>query len=130
MEQIRENKIRFVDALRGFAILGVMVVHCGQIGANQFPSFIQNIIVNGAIGVQLFFVASAFTIFLTYDNRYHQEENPNINFFIRRFFRIAPMYYIGIIYFLWQDGFGARYWLGDASYVSTWNILSNILFVH
>ena len=40
------------------------------------------------------------------------------------------MYYIGIIYFLWQNGFGARYWLGDVSQVSISNIMSNILFVH
>lgn len=128
--EIRENKIRFVDALRGFAILGVLVIHCGQFGTNNYPMFIQNIIVNGAIGVQLFFVASAFTIFYTYSNRYNKETNPNINFFIRRFFRIAPLYYLGIIYFLWQNGLGARYFLGDATYVSTWNILSNILFIH
>src|SRR5258708_419294 len=130
MERIKEDKLRYVDALRGIAIIGVLVVHCGQFGANDFPAFLQNIIVSGAIGVQLFFVASAFTIFLTYGNRFDKETNPTTNFFIRRFFRIAPMYYLGIIYFLWQEGFGARYWLGDASTISTWNVLSNILFVH
>src|SRR5258708_31995555 len=31
---------------------------------------------------------------------------------------------------MWQGGFGARCWLGDASTISTWNVLSNILFVH
>src|SRR6478609_5461661 len=130
MQDLKSNKIAFVDALRGFAILGVLVVHCGQIGTNKYPEVIQNIIINGAIGVQLFFVASAFTIFLTYGNKLHREANPTFNFFIRRFFRIAPMYYCGIIYFLWQDGFGSRYWLGDASSVSVWNVLSNIFFVH
>jgi peptidoglycan/LPS O-acetylase OafA/YrhL len=130
MEQVKENKIRFVDALRGIAIIGVLVIHCGQVGANKYPAVIQNVILNGAIGVQLFFVASAFTIFLTYANRHDKETNPLGNFFVRRFFRIAPMYYFGIIYFLWQDGFGARYWLGDAPQVSAWNVLSNILFVH
>src|SRR5258708_2859232 len=130
MEQARETKIRFVDALRGIAILGVLIIHCGQIGTNKYPILFQTVIINGAIGVQLFFVASAFTIFLTYSNRYDKETNPITNFFIRRFFRIAPMYYFGIVYFLWQDGFGARYWLGDASNISIWNVLSNTLFVH
>ena len=124
------NKLRFVDALRGLAIAGVLVIHCGQAGTNKYPLVIQTIIVNGAIGVQLFFVASAFTIFLTYASRYDKEINHTTNFFIRRFFRIAPMYYIGIIYFLCQDGTGARYWLGDATHVSSWNILSNLLFIH
>lgn len=130
MQQVRDDKLKFVDALRGFAILGVLVIHCGQIGSNEFSPILQTIIINGALGVQLFFVASAFTIFLTYGNRYNRETNPTTNFFIRRFFRIAPMYYLGIIYFLYQDGFGDRYWLGDASYVSIWNVLSNLLFVH
>ena len=130
MQELKEDKLRFVDALRGFAILGVLVIHCAQIGTNDFPPLLQTIVVNGAIGVQLFFVASAFTIYLTYGNRYAREVNPVTNFFIRRFFRIAPMYYLGMIYFLWQDGFGARYWLGDTSYVSPWNILSNLFFVH
>ena len=130
MDKAKENKIGFVDALRGIAIIGVLIIHCGQVGTNNYSPFFQSIVVNGAIGVQLFFVASAFTIFLTYSNRYGKEANLVSNFFVRRFFRIAPMYYLGVIYFLWQDGFGARYWLGDVSTISTWNVLSNILFFH
>lgn len=130
MDKVKENKIGFVDGLRGIAIVGVLIIHCGQVGTNNYSVFFQNIIVNGAIGVQLFFVASAFTIFLTYGNRYGKETNLVRNFFTRRFFRIAPMYYLGAVYFLWQDGFGARYWLGDASGISMWNVLSNILFFH
>src|SRR6185369_10001679 len=124
MDKAKENKIDFIDSLRGIAIIGVLVIHCGQVGIINYSGFFQSIILNGAIGVQLFFVASAFTIFLTYSNRYNKETAPVGNFFIRRFFRIAPMYYFGIIYFLWQDGFGVRYWLGDAPSVSMWNVLS------
>jgi len=130
MDKAKENKIGFIDSLRGIAIIGVLIIHCGQVGTNNYPNFFQSIILNGAIGVQLFFVASAFTIFLTYSDRYGKEVNLITNFFTRRFFRIAPMYYLGVIYFLWQDGFGARYWLGDASTISTWNVLANVLFFH
>lgn len=130
MNRVKENKLDFVDGLRGIAIIGVLIIHCGQVGTNNYSTFYQTIIVNGAIGVQLFFVASAFTIFLTYGNRYGKEANQITSFFIRRFFRIAPMYYLGIIYFLWQDGFGERYWLGDVSTISIWNVASNILFLH
>src|SRR5258708_25384528 len=127
---MKENKLNYIDALRGIAILGVMVVHCGQFGSNHYSSIFQNIILDGAMGVQLFFVASAFTIFLTFANRQGKEINPAGNFFVRRFFRIAPMYYLGIIYYLCQDGWGPRYWLGDAPGVSVWNVLSNLFFVH
>jgi peptidoglycan/LPS O-acetylase OafA/YrhL len=125
-----EKKLNYVDALRGIAILGVLVVHCGQSGTNNYAAFVQNILVNGALGVQLFYVASAFTIFLTFGSRQGKELNPGANFFIRRFFRIAPMYYLGILYYLFQDGWGPRYWLGDAPGISSWNVLSNIFFIH
>lgn len=124
-------KLNYIDVLRGIAILGVLMVHCGQYGHNDFiPVTIANIIGNGANGVQLFYIASAFTLFLSMNRRNENEKYPKLNFFIRRFFRIAPLYYIGIFYYLWQDGFGSRYWLGDQDLVTTANILSNIFFVH
>src|SRR6185295_1431327 len=98
------KKLDYIDALRGIAIGGVLLVHCGQAGTNNYPSILQCIILNGAIGVQLFYVASAFTIFLTFADRYENEVHHTTNFFIRRFFRIAPMYYMGMVYYLYQDG--------------------------
>lgn len=130
MQMAKGKKLNYIDALRGIAICGVLVVHCGQVGRNNYPSILQSIILDGAIGVQLFYLASAFTIFLTFADRYENEINHTTNFFIRRFFRIAPMYYAGILYYLYQDGLGARYWLGDATVVSAWNIVSNVFFFH
>ena len=49
----------------------------------------------GQMGVQLFFVASAFTLCLSFSKR-KDEHAPVLAFYIRRFFRIAPMYYLGI----------------------------------
>lgn len=93
------NKLLFVDCLRGFAILGVLLVHCGQV--IQLPYFLASIANQGQTGVQLFFIASAFTIFLSYENRSLKgENNVVINFFIRRFFRIAPMFYVTMIVYL------------------------------
>lgn len=53
----------------------------------------------GAKVVQMFFVASSFTLFLSFNHRKNTEERYIRNFFIRRFFRIAPMYYIVICFF-------------------------------
>lgn len=123
-------KLRYIDALRGIAILAVIIVHTGQYGTNVYPDVIQSFIGHGARGVQLFYLASAFTLFLSFDYRSKIEHRPNRNFFIRRFFRIAPIYYLGIVYYLFQNGFGPRYWLGDAESITIGNILSNITFVH
>lgn len=124
------NHYDYIDALRGLAILGVIMVHTGQFGTMTISNVLKNIVDNGAMGVQLFYLASAFTLFLSMKNRVSKEYNPTRNFFIRRFFRIAPLYYIAIIYYLWQNGFGSRYYLGDATHISIANILSNVFFLH
>jgi peptidoglycan/LPS O-acetylase OafA/YrhL len=58
----------------------------------------QNLAQLGAKGVQLFYVISAFTLFLSSRN-IGNKQNANLNFFIRRIFRIAPMYYLAVIYY-------------------------------
>lgn len=123
-------KLKYIDALRGIAILGVIIVHTGQHGSNEYYDVIKSIIRQGARGVQLFYLASAFTLFLSFRERENTEQRPYTSFYIRRFFRIAPMYYLGILYYLFQNGLGPRYWLGDAEGITNLNILSNFLFVH
>ena len=86
-----ENKynLTWVDAMRGWAILGVLMVH---VGINENATvFLKTIIANGARGVQLFFLMSAFTMFYTYKRHFKEERKYVGNFFIRRFFRIAPL---------------------------------------
>lgn len=121
------KKLAYIDALRGIAILCVLMVHCSQYGINIYPNTVKSTFNSGAKGVQLFYIASAFTLFLSLSQR---KEEKRLSFFIRRFFRIAPMYYIGVAYYLWQDGFGPRYWLGDAPGITLANIISNIFFIH
>jgi peptidoglycan/LPS O-acetylase OafA/YrhL len=70
---------------------------------------------------------SAFTLALSLHSRAGE---PLRNFFIRRFFRIAPLYYTALAYYLWQDGLGPRYWLGEAPRVTVANIISTVLFVN
>jgi len=123
-------RLKYIDALRGLAILAVVIVNTSRYGFNEYPAFFESFINQGERGVQLFFVVSAFTLFLSYQYRLKQGGQIVKNFFIRRYFRIAPLYYIGILYYLWQDGFGPRFWLGDEAFVSSMNVLSNFLFVH
>jgi peptidoglycan/LPS O-acetylase OafA/YrhL len=124
------RKLDYIDALRGLAILGVIMIHTNYYGKSDLPNTIQRIVEEGGRGVQLFYLASAFTLFLSFRNRISKEISPIRNFFLRRFFRIAPMYYIGIAYYLFQDGFGPRRWLGDQSHITGMNILSNCTFFH
>jgi peptidoglycan/LPS O-acetylase OafA/YrhL len=49
----------------------------------------------GQRGVQLFYMISAFTLYLSLDGG-RREQHPWTNYFIRRFFRIAPLFYLVI----------------------------------
>lgn len=126
------NKLSYINVLRAFAVLSVLVVHSTQIGhsIDGIKPYFVSLINNGSHGVQLFYILSAFTLFLSYDNRSKDKEFSNKSFFIRRFFRIAPLYYLAILYYLLQDGFGERYWLGDQKAITIANILSNLTFTH
>ena len=115
------EKLVFVDNMRGLGILLVIAVHLSL----EFQSrFIIELGKLGAYGVQLFFVASAFTLCLSHDRRI-AENFPVINFYIRRYFRIAPVYYIGIIaYGVFFDIFG------HSDKYTFLNVLANVFFVH
>jgi peptidoglycan/LPS O-acetylase OafA/YrhL len=96
------EKYRWVDAIRGYAILLVMLIHSSH---HFFSSVYAKIITNsGDMGVQLFFVMSSFTLFNSFSKRMNDDRvQVNRNFFIRRFFRIAPYYYVaGLIYILYD----------------------------
>ncbi len=88
--------LAYIDSLRGIAILIVIVVHAAQIVFH--PGLFATILSKGAYGVQLFFIVSALTLFLSYEQRQPLEiKNVDKFFFIRRFLRIAPAFYLATI---------------------------------
>ena len=95
--------LEYLDALRGIAILGVILVHSAILTGQRHAIFAISF--TGQRGVQLFYMVSAFTLFLSLDSG-RAEENPWSNFFIRRFFRIAPLFYLAILANLLMHGRG------------------------
>ena len=80
------------------------------------------------MGVQLFFVVSAYTLCMSADGRWIEKNNVR-NFYIRRYFRIAPLYYIGIFIFATLSIINNDYEKFSKEY-SVLNVLSNLFFVH
>ncbi len=119
------KKIEWIDAIRGYAVLGVVIVHSV---AGYTGIFAQNFLGLGAKGVQLFYMASAFTLTLSHYNRF-DEIKSNTKFYIRRFFRIAPMFWLAIVYYLWQNN-GEIYEISDYRYITNWGIISHFIFLH
>jgi peptidoglycan/LPS O-acetylase OafA/YrhL len=108
-----------LDTLRGYAILGVIFYHCAYFsGWNRFGVAFTEA---GAFGVQLFFMVSAFTIFMTLERSVSRETAPVRSFFIRRLFRIVPMFWLGIILYSFIPG--------REHYYSDWKIGASYYFL-
>ena len=127
MPQTSIKKFPFIDALRGIAILGVILYHSSLSVApkNQILLWFMR---QGALGVQLFFVISSLTLFLSWKARSTHEISPTRNFFIRRFFRIAPMFYLAIIAYILINGFSPSFWAPNG--VKWWFIPITAAFLH
>jgi len=132
---MEKGRVAAPDAGRALAIVGVVAVHLSF----QFPNLPHSVTLlarMGQYGVQLFFVISAITIFMTLEADYGRctgARHVTLRFYIKRFFRIAPMYYAAIaVYGLISCG---ATWSG---YEPAWvlgahgatDILLNVLFLH
>jgi peptidoglycan/LPS O-acetylase OafA/YrhL len=49
-------------------------------------------------------------------------------FYVRRLFRIAPMFWLGIVFFVWLDGFGPRYFAPNG--ITGFDVLLTAMFAH
>jgi len=126
------KKYQYIDCLRGLAILLVLLLHSGTIiGVPYFNETGKLFIENGKFGVQLFFMVSAFTLMLSHKSR-EDESHPIKKFFIRRFFRIAPLYWMALLYYTLSKVIGFRFFLTGhfANPIDWGKFLSNLFFVH
>lgn len=127
------KKYEYIDSLRGLAVLLVICSHVALISPSSgiIPYGLYYFMERGIHGVQLFFIVSAFTLTLSYYNR-KGEKNELKSFFIRRFFRIAPMYYLAIIYFTLAIflGFSFSNFDFDLSKIPPKGIISSFLFAN
>jgi peptidoglycan/LPS O-acetylase OafA/YrhL len=88
------GKIRYLDGLRGVAILLVFMIHAGGWGLRSLGDIGNSLADHGKYGVTVFFVASAYVICLSASRAFEGEHYNWKAFYVRRFFRIAPMYFL------------------------------------
>jgi peptidoglycan/LPS O-acetylase OafA/YrhL len=83
------QRLAVIDELKGLALVLVLLYHCGGVlGA-------QNV-VHGEIGVDIFLILSGMALAIS------SAETPLRQFFLRRFLRIYPSYWIALGLFLWM----------------------------
>jgi len=102
---MQPKKLAFIDTLRGLAALYVVVFHLSLITTPKAvpPEWLAHFIGTGGSGPMLFFIVSAFTLCLSMETRSSREAEPLINFYIRRLFRIAPLFYLWLVIYFLRD---------------------------
>jgi peptidoglycan/LPS O-acetylase OafA/YrhL len=118
------RRLDFVDSLRGLAALYVVVYHMMVVPDPHLkvPHWAQLVVFYGATAVALFFVVSAFS--LCHTMMAHSGQPGAVrDFYIRRFFRIAPLFYAMLVFTAVRDVlyFGAWH--------SVWERTKSVLFV-
>jgi peptidoglycan/LPS O-acetylase OafA/YrhL len=118
------RRLDFVDSLRGLAALYVVVHHMTTVPDPhlEVPHWAQAVVLNGRTAVTLFFVVSAFSLCLTMKAQGGQPSAVR-DFYIRRFFRIAPLFYAMLVFTTARDVL----YFGEWHSVRDWT--KNVLFV-
>lgn len=91
---------RYIDCVRGYAILLVIATHVTDVFV-ELPYPVRRLTQTGWFGVQLFFLASAITLLMSWHSELKRKGSVSVRaFYLRRFFRIAPAYYAaGVLYY-------------------------------
>ncbi|MFC5742709.1 acyltransferase family protein [Dyella tabacisoli] len=102
---IKQGRLTFLDSLRGLAAVYVVIYH---VLAMPSPSliagpYLKPLLEAGGSGVALFFVISAFSLCYTMP-RHAATGAPVASFYIHRFFRIAPLFFVWLAFSVWRDG--------------------------
>lgn len=117
------RRFAYIDALRGYAILMVIAVHTAETFPD-LPASLSKVLNQGARGVQLFFVTSALTLSMSWVARHESAAE----FYVRRSFRIAPMFWIAIVVFLWVGGTGPSIYAPEG--IGFRHVAMTALFIH
>lgn len=98
----------YLDAVRGYAFLGVLCTHVASL-VGAFPW--RWLPEQGAFGVQLFFLASAITLCQSMQARQKVDAHPVLFFYLRRLFRIAPLFWAAMVFYWLFPKVMPTFWL-------------------
>lgn len=124
------SRFDFVDGLRGILILYVMLHHFTLIFFNApWPrTLLQSFADLGYLAVRVFFIVSGFLIF--HQMRSRQTSKPILTFYLRRFFRIFPLWWAMVGFLWWLENLSpytalqlASFAFGFTMYLSYWMVI-------
>ena len=96
------SRLLWIDVLRGFAACYVLLFHVAELPRYrpQVSAWLSPFVGAGWSGVTLFFVLSAYTLCVTADRRRSDPKWIRC-FYVRRVFRIVPLYYVWVAVMAW-----------------------------
>lgn len=117
-------KYGFIDALRGYAVLLVIMSHAAG-ACPELPWPVKRVAYFGWFGVQLFFLMSCVTLIMSWHASERRGDVSVGAFWARRLFRIAPMYYLAIpLYVVARPpaaGFDPILLVSTLSFINSWH---------
>lgn len=126
----KQKEIIWIDALKGLAICGVVMVHSEGMG---FPKEIAKIASFGQYGVQLFFMISAYLAMYSLSNFYESRNEIKLKtvfiWWKKKFINLIPLYWLALIVYIVLTG-GQPYWLGEEGKITLYNAMFHFLFLH
>lgn len=96
-----ERKLDGLHGLRAVAALSVVLFHMQAKPALPQPDWLAAVTVHFYLAVQLFFAISAFSLY--HSSRYAPAGYGG--YLVKRYFRIAPLFYLMLAYVLWRVRF-------------------------
>lgn len=134
------GRIAPIEGIRGIAVLWVIVFHCFVLRPGDpwvlaiKDSPLAPLVGNGYLGVDLFFLISGFLLAMPWFVHANSGRGPPSmkGFYARRFWRIAPAYYVQLVLLfivVLPLLRGAGYWRYDL-WVYLYNFFAHALFLH
>lgn len=120
---MQRPKLLGLEAVRCYAAILIVLFHLVHLAKLEAPQSLNFIGSHFGFGVPLFYMVSAFGLLLGYHNSLNTQADYK-SYYLRRFFRIAPLFYFMIavyIPYLWFSY--------DGYLVPVSNIISSLLFI-
>src|SRR5580692_1670930 len=96
------ERLAYIDGLRAIAAMMVFLVHSKPPAVFSLGAIGESAVYHGLYGVTVFYVVSAYTLCLSLEPAFEGHRVSWSAYFLRRFFRIAPLYYAVVLYVVWN----------------------------
>lgn len=89
------NRVQDLEGIKGITSILIVYFHIWALcGFTGFSAVLNAVVSNFDSGVRLFFMLSAFGLLSGYEERLFESEESIKNFYIKRFCKLAPMFYV------------------------------------